>query len=532
MPVDLDAILVELGQFGPYQIKNFCLILLTILFSAVYNCQYVFAAGAVDYRCKVPECESSPPVFTTNGWGLWALPDSDSVARCNRFVPVAEECAPESFLVNQTKTCSSWVYESHHTIVAEFDLACEEWKRTLVGTIHSAGVFIALALTATISDNYGRRIALVITAVSPAIVGIVRAFSTSYPMYISLELLEAIVGAGVYSTGFILALEMVGASHRVLCGNLISSTFALGQVTAALVAWAVPDWSPYTLIIYTPSILFLSYYWIIQESVRWLLSKGRKQEAAEIIFKVAEMNKKKLSAESVKMITEDDAEMEKVSLPMEEKVETKSMFLQVIKSRKIMFRLCVCSFWWITLTFVYYGLSINSVSLAGNSYVNYILTSLVEIPGYFISAVTLNRFGRKSSIMTAFLICAVSLVALPFVPITWLQTTLNLLGKLSISMAFSSIYIYTGELFPTQARHSLLGACSMVGRIGSVIAPQTPLLAAYMESLPYLIFGIMAGTAGLLMMLTPETLNTKLPDTIEQAENIKQESKEHNGPTE
>ena len=42
----------------------------------------------------------------------------------------------------------------------------------------------------------------------------------------------------------------------------------------------------------------------------------------------------------------------------------------------------------------------------------------------------------------------------------------------------------------------------------------------YMEALPYLVFGIMAGAAGLLMMLTPETLKANLPDTIAQAENM------------
>lgn len=35
-----------------------------------------------------------------------------------------------------------------------------------------------------------------------------------------------------------------------------------------------------------------------------------------------------------------------------------------------------------------------------------------------------------------------------------------------------------------------------------------------------LIFGSMATIAGLLALLFPETLNIKLPDTIEEAENI------------
>ncbi|CAH1636283.1 unnamed protein product [Spodoptera littoralis] len=519
--VDLDAILLELGQFGRYQIRNYCFILVVILMSAVYNSQYIFAAGEVSYRCKVPECEASPPEFEAGNWGTFALPDAG--ARCERLVPLGEECAPSSFSANQTKRCQSWVYENQNTIVPEFDLACQEWLRTLVGTIHVAGVFGSLPVTAYISDAYGRRTALVITAVSPAIMGVIRAFSNSYIMYICFEFLDAFVGAGVYSTAFILALEMVGLDKRVLGGNLISSTFALGQVVTAGVAWLVPYWRTYTLVLYAPSVLFISYYWLIEESVRWLLSKGQNKEAARIIFKAAKMNRRKLSPETIKTLTEEpDPKKPTQTDEVEEPEDKRGILLQVVKSKTLMFRLIVCSFWWITLTFVYYGLSINSVSLVGNSYVNYILTSLVEIPGYCLSVLTLDRFGRKSSTMTAFIICGISLIAMPFVPetIPWLQTTLNLLGKLCISMAFSSIYIYTGELFPTQARHRLLGTCSMAGRIGALVAPQTPLLMTYMESLPYLIFGIMAGTSGLLMMLTPETLKANLPDTVAQAENM------------
>uniref|UniRef100_A0A2A4K6M9 Major facilitator superfamily (MFS) profile domain-containing protein n=1 Tax=Heliothis virescens TaxID=7102 RepID=A0A2A4K6M9_HELVI len=470
----------------------------------------------------VPECESSPAEFETGAWGTWALPDSGG--SCERLVPLGEECAPSSFHTNETKSCNAWVYENTNTIVGEFDLACKSWMRTLVGSINVAGVFATLPVTAYISDTYGRRVALVITAVSPAVLGVIRAFSTSYIMYLCFEFLVTFVGGGMYSTGFILALEMVGPDKRVLGGNLISSTWAMGQVVAALMAWAVPYWRTYTLVIYAPSVLFIAYYWLIEESVRWLISKGNNKEAARIIFKAANMNKKKLSPETIRILTEEPPEKKPSTNESDSpaEVDTRSILVQVLKSKRIMCRLLVCSFWWITLTFVYYGLSINSVSLAGNSYVNFILTSLVEIPGYCLSVLTLDRFGRKSSTMSAFIFCGLSLMAMPFVPssIPWLTTTLNLLGKLCISMAFSSVYIYTGELFPTQARHSLLGTCSMAGRIGALIAPQTPLLMAYMEALPYLIFGVMATTAGLLMLLTPETLKAHLPDTIAQAEDM------------
>jgi OCT family organic cation transporter-like MFS transporter 1 len=41
-----------------------------------------------------------------------------------------------------------------------------------------------------------------------------------------------------------------------------------------------------------------------------------------------------------------------------------------------------------------------------------------------------------------------------------------------------------------------------------------------MESLPLLLFGVMSVFSGLLALYFPETLNVKLPDTIEEAENI------------
>lgn len=48
--VDLDAILEELGECGRYQVMIYSLILVTTLFSAIHNCQYIFAAAEINYR--------------------------------------------------------------------------------------------------------------------------------------------------------------------------------------------------------------------------------------------------------------------------------------------------------------------------------------------------------------------------------------------------------------------------------------------------------------------------------------------------
>lgn len=197
----------------------------------------------------------------------------------------------------------------------------------------------------------------------------------------------------------------------------------MGQVVLALIAWAFPYWRTLTRILYAPSLLFILYIFVLEESVRWLLSVGNKKEAARIIFKAAKINKKKLSPESIKKLTEDETESTPQTLTEKQQYEEqsenerrRSLVKRILKSKVMVSRVLICSFWWITVTFIYYGLSINSVTLAGNLYVNYILMSLVEIPGYCLSVITLDRFGRKASIMTAYFICGIALIILPFLP--------------------------------------------------------------------------------------------------------------------
>lgn len=51
-------------------------------------------------------------------------------------------------------------------------------------------------------------------------------------------------------------------------------------------------------------------------------------------------------------------------------------------------------------------------------------------------------------------------------------------GKMAITIAYSLVYIYASELFPTESRNVGMATASMSGRIGSVLAPHmgTPLV--------------------------------------------------------
>lgn len=48
--LDIDIILLELGEFGRYQIKNFVLICIGIMVLSEMSLTYVFTAGILQYR--------------------------------------------------------------------------------------------------------------------------------------------------------------------------------------------------------------------------------------------------------------------------------------------------------------------------------------------------------------------------------------------------------------------------------------------------------------------------------------------------
>lgn len=54
--IDLDSILAELGSFGRYQMMTYAFIQLPIMFCAIFSIQYIFAAGAVNYRWVFNVC--------------------------------------------------------------------------------------------------------------------------------------------------------------------------------------------------------------------------------------------------------------------------------------------------------------------------------------------------------------------------------------------------------------------------------------------------------------------------------------------
>lgn len=97
-------------------------------------------------------------------------------------------------------------------------------------------------------------------------------------------------------------------------------------------------------------------------------------------------------------------------------------WLGLVRSRVLMARMALCSWCWIAAAFVYYGLTINSVSLSGDKYVNFALNMAMEIVASLLLMMALERIGRKWSILASFLLCGLACVT-PFIVSTYLLYT-------------------------------------------------------------------------------------------------------------
>lgn len=200
--------------------------------------------------------------------------------------------------------------------------------------------------------------------------------------------------------------------------------FALGQVAMGGVASLVRPWRYMLMALNIPCFLLVACYFFLSESVRWLLSKQKYAEARTVLETVARVNKTQISEKSMQALMTPRLQTEQVRALssniwfwclyrliyvnncFQDEAGNQGLIKMVFRSRVLLRRVCTTPIWWVACTFVYYGLSINSIGLSGDMYLNYIFTCAVEIPGFLSALFTLSKLGRKWTLASGFILSA------------------------------------------------------------------------------------------------------------------------------
>ncbi|XP_004629393.1 solute carrier family 22 member 5 isoform X1 [Octodon degus] len=518
-----------LGEWGPFQRLIFFLLSASIIPNGFNGISYVFLAGTPEHRCRIPGAANLSSAWRNHSIPLLLRDGREVPDSCHRYrlAAVANFSAlglepgrdVDLGQLEQESCLDGWEFSQdvfQSTIVTEWNLVCkDDWKTPLSMSLFFVGVLMGSFISGQLSDRFGRKNVLFVTMGMQTGFSLLQVFSNNFEVFTVLFVLVGMGQISNYVAAFVLGTEILGKSVRIVFATLgVCIFFALGFMLLPLLAYFIRDWRMLLLALTLPGVLCAALWWFIPESPRWLISQGRFEEAEIIIRKAAKMNG--IMAPSTIF---DPSELQDLS----SKKQQSHHILDLIRTRNIRIVTIMSIILWMTISVGYFGLSLDTPNLYGDIYVNCFLSAVVEVPAYILAWLLLQYVPRRYSLATALFLGGSVLLFVQLVPpdLYYLATVLVMVGKFGITAAFSMVYVYTAELYPTVVRNMGVGVSSTASRLGSILSPYFVYLGAYDRFLPYILMGSLTILTAILTLFLPESFGTPLPDTIDQMLRVK-----------
>ncbi|KAF5569301.1 major facilitator superfamily transporter [Fusarium phyllophilum] len=372
-------------------------------------------------------------------------------------------------------------------------------------------------------DVFGRKWAFNITLGLTAIWGLI---SASAPNFAAIGIFDALWSFGVggnLPVDSAIFLEFLPASHQYLL-TILSIDWAIAQVIVCRRKDNM-GWRYFTITVGGLTLLMFLVRFVlfkIYESPKYLMSKGRDEEAVRVVHTVAKKNGKTstLSLEDLKAcepegyVAQTDTSaalkryLEKVDLS-----HVKALFV----TRKLGLSTGLIMAVWalIGLGYPLYNAFIPFIQATkgadfgdGSTYLTYrnsLIIAVLGVPGALLGGwlVELPRLGRKGTLSLSTILTGVFLYCS-----TTATTSDALLGWQCAFNFFSNImyavlYSFTPELFPTPHRGTGNALCASCNRIFGIMAPIIAIFANLKTSAPVYTSGALFIAAGLLVLLMP-----------------------------
>ncbi|KAJ6645259.1 Organic cation transporter protein [Pseudolycoriella hygida] len=373
------------------------------------------------------------------------------------------------------------------TIKTTWNLVCgEEHWSNISQMIFMAGILIGNVLFGTLSDKFGRRIPLVAAVFMQLICGVCTAITPWFWLFCVLRFVTAVATGGTMTTSFVLVMEITGVRWRELILVLYQIPFNLGHLTLAGFAYFIRDWHYLQFALSIPSVVLISYYWLVPESPRWLFTVGRVEEASSQLEKAARANN--LPTENI----HTELVALKKSTPDHEENTSKGNIWDLFRTPNMRAKTIYMCFNWFVCGLTFFGVAQYVGHAGGDIFTNVAISAALELPGTVLCIYTMKRFGRKKTLIFSNCLAGLSMLVIAFIPSgqNLIIVSCASIGIVGMSISFPTVYLYAGELFPTVVRNIGVGTASMIARIGSMIAPFIAGLSATCHWLPPVIFGV------------------------------------------
>ncbi|XP_062595358.1 organic cation transporter protein-like [Saccostrea cucullata] len=520
------------GRWGPYQVVQAAICFFNIWPTGFQLLIGVFIGYRPDFQCAAPEIDNTD----VKNDSIYITYD-----KCNIKTFLNNTNQGSNHLINQTSCIHGFQYslEKHSTIVTEMDLVCDRAPLAeLVQTLVMAGQLAGAAIASSLADKLGRKTILLSSHLLTMAFGFGVAFSPNYTTLAILKFILGVLQQGMVMPNAVLGLELWPERIRFYCEALGLFFWTTGLVIMAPIAYLLRDYSwRYLQIALTCFSLFsLIQYWVQDESLRWLVANGKKKEADRVIRKVAKWNK--ISYEELSKMVErkmaqtktipeqqtDDEKTVEESHESDSPLVEKYSIITILRNKTILAISLIMWFTWVTNTVTYFGLTLTSTRLAGDRYLNFFLSSFVEYIAVILEYIMLRCLGRRTITVVFHAICGVSLASATLLnhfagnnsALQMSSVVTTFIGKMAITGSFSTLFLYTPELYPTNLRNVGIGFSSAFSRIGAIVSPFAGTLAEAIPWAPGTIFSAMCFTVTLLILCVPETRGSELPQSLRE----------------
>jgi len=341
-----------------------------------------------------------------------------------------------------------------------------------IGTANLIGMALGAFAWGTIADTIGRRKAFTATLLIFSLFTVLGAFAPDFVWFCVFRFMAGFGLGGCIPVDYALVGEFTPRKQRGRVLTAMDGWWPVGAalcgfVSAGLMA-AFADWRLTMLVMVLPALLV---FWVrrsVPESPLFLIRKGRRKEAAEVIDA---------------LVAATGAKQRAYSLPDPQGAPRLSAGSAWTQLR------CLWQFSWkittaawalfFTVLLVYYlSLTWMPRILIGAGFEEYkaFLTTAgmaaVGLLGVVAAALLVERVGRKwilavtGPLSAATLVVVALVVDIPSAAVFWL-----LVFGFVVQVAIPVLYAYVSELYPTELRGSGFGWASTFSRIGAGFGP-------------------------------------------------------------
>ncbi|EDW75714.1 uncharacterized protein Dwil_GK15053 [Drosophila willistoni] len=533
---DLDDLLPTIGEFGKYQkllVFGICLPACIPCGFCAFN-QLFMADTPDDYWCRVPELldfdveqrkylsipkeqENDDFVYSkcfTYGVNWTELLDPDNM---DHYLTTLEPNTSWPLI----KCNQGWEYNTStvwSSIVIDFDLVCDQDIYPTIGLAAlNTGGPVGVYLFGLLNDRAGRRLSY-FTCLATLLAGsLMTSLSRDFWTWAGSRVIVGLTIPAVYQIPFIISLELVGENYRSFVTVMTCTFYTSGIMLLSVVTYLERDWVRLSYYTSLPFYAYFLYMFFMPESPRWLLMRGRLEEALKILENMARVNGRQFPEVVHSKL---EAQIIRDKLKKTKKKMANVGLMDLCRTPNMRLKTILITLSWFANETVYLGLSYYGPSLGTNQYVSFFLSAVVELPSYLCCWYFMDTWGRRWPLSLSMILGGVACVITVMLPDDAVDETLvlYLISKALLSASFLIIYPFAGELYPTQVRGIGIGASSYIGGLGLIVIPFVTYLGKENLKLPLVIMGFVSMLGGMTGLRLPETLHHRLPQTVEEGE--------------